>query len=67
MKGGDVMITLMDELRCSLNKYSRENYSNTPDFILAEYLIKCLDIFEEATNKRDNWYGYKPMKINTTL
>ena len=34
-----------------------ENESNTPDFILAEYLLKCLDSFNEATKCRDTWYG----------
>jgi hypothetical protein len=28
-----------------INKYSKENLSNTPDYILASYLIRCLDAF----------------------
>lgn len=39
-----------------LNSESRENESNTPDFILAEYLINCLNAFELANNKREVWY-----------
>ncbi len=40
-----------------LNKWSMENASNTPDFILAAYLVACLEAFENASNKREKWYG----------
>ena len=40
-----------------LNSESRENDSNTPDFILAELMMNCLDAFELASNKREVWYG----------
>ena len=40
-----------------LNSESRENDSNTPDFILAEFMTNCLDAFELANNKREVWYG----------
>lgn len=40
-----------------LNTYSRENKSNTPDFILAEYLVNCLWAFDTASNRRSRWYG----------
>lgn len=50
-------MTLQEELRHLLNKCCAENASNTPDFILAEYLVRCLDAFEKATNARDKWYG----------
>jgi hypothetical protein len=39
-----------------INKYSKENDSNTPDFILAEYLMMCLSNFNVIMNKRDGWY-----------
>lgn len=39
-----------------INSYSKENGSNTPDFILAEYLEGCLNTFNAATNQRTNWY-----------
>lgn len=42
-----------------INSYSKENDSNTPDFILANYLLSCLNIFSYATKRRDNWYGGK--------
>ncbi len=39
------------ELAIQCNRYGMENGSNTPDFILAEYLVKCLAAFDEAVNQ----------------
>jgi hypothetical protein len=43
------------ELEGLINRYSQENGSNTPDFILAEYLVSCLETFDRAVNKRQEW------------
>jgi hypothetical protein len=45
------------ELSALLNKHSIENESDTPDFILAEYLNECLGAFARVMDKRENWYG----------
>jgi len=45
------------ELENLINKYSLENQSDTPDFILAEYLRDCLTAFGRATKRRDDWYN----------
>lgn len=45
------------ELESLLNRYSKENDSNTPDFILAEYLTGCLAVYNDALKKRDKWFG----------
>lgn len=45
------------ELSSLLNKYSMENNSNTPDFLLADYLIGCLHTFNTIVNAREKWYG----------
>lgn len=45
-----------DELRALLNRYSLENQSDTPDFILANYLISCLEVFAVATRERESWH-----------
>jgi hypothetical protein len=45
------------ELEGLINKYSMENDSNTPDFILADYLVKCLEAFNLTTKWRTNWYS----------
>lgn len=45
---------LLQSLSEILNMYSRENESNTADFVLAEYLMDCLQAYEKAVNWRDN-------------
>lgn len=45
-----------------INKTSKEAGSNTPDFILADYLAGCLENFDKATNAREEWYGRKPLE-----
>lgn len=47
------------ELARLINKYGMENASDTPDFILVEYLFECLKAFSNTTKRRDNWYGDK--------
>lgn len=42
------------ELEILINKYSKENDSNTLDFILAEYLWDCFLSFNRAVRKRDD-------------
>ena len=41
------------ELVILLNKKSKDNESNTPDYILAEFLIGCLNAFNVANAARD--------------
>lgn len=45
-----------NEFTALLNRHSKENESNTPDFILAEYLTACLAAFDMAVNRREMWY-----------
>jgi len=45
------------ELEGLINRYSEENRSNTPDFILARYLVICLSAWNQATAQREVWYG----------
>lgn len=49
--------TLSEEVSALLNKHSRENESDTPDFILAEYLMRALESYEKAISDRDRWHG----------
>lgn len=51
--------TFQEELRQLINRRSRESGSDTPDFILAEYLENCLMTFDKATNARKHWYDMK--------
>lgn len=45
------------EFELLLNKYSKENGSNTPDHILVDFLIGCLAVWDRATNDRERWYN----------
>lgn len=47
------------ELEMLINKHSKENESDTPDFILAQYLKRCLANYAEAIKARDKWYDFK--------
>lgn len=40
-----------------LNAYDQENGSNTPDFILAEFLLQVLNAWNLAVRAREEWYG----------
>lgn len=43
---------------CSLlNSFSKENNSNTPDWILRNFICNSLKAFDAATLQRDEWYG----------
>jgi|LULL01.1.fsa_nt_gb hypothetical protein len=41
------------ELESLINRHSMENGSNTPDFILAEYLRLCLENFDMCVRRRE--------------
>jgi hypothetical protein len=45
----------------AINYSSLENGSNTPDFLLAEFLADVLVAFDRVQQKRGEWYG-KPIK-----
>jgi hypothetical protein len=59
-------MALRDELATLLNQHSAENGSNTPDFVLAEYLSSCLAAFDEAVRLRDDWMGIEA-RVRGTL
>ena len=41
-----------------INSESMENESNTPDFILADFMAKSLEAFDHAVLQRERWYGH---------
>lgn len=57
LDGAPERTTLDQELTKLLNRYSRENASETPDYILADYMLGCLEAFERAVVERDRWHG----------
>ena len=40
-----------------INKNSKENGSDTPDYVLANYLNGALSLFDKAVIEREKWYG----------
>lgn len=59
MRDPDAGTTFRVEVEHLINRYSRENGSDTPDFILAEYLTDCLDAYDKAIQRREAWYDRK--------
>lgn len=49
--------TLEGAMASALNRFSQENPSNTPDFILAQYLLACLAAWNTGVQQRETWYG----------
>lgn len=50
------MLDFEKEVAALINRGCMENESDTPDFILAEYLCDCLEAFNRATKLRTWWY-----------
>lgn len=44
-------------LASALNRFSAENPSNTPDWILAQFLLGCLAAWNQGVQQRETWYG----------
>lgn len=52
-----VGVSFERELEMLLNRFSAENKSNTPDFVLASYLKSSLAVWDLHTKERDRWWG----------
>ena len=50
-------LSFIKELQALINKHSKENDSDTPDFILAQYLNNCLTNFNLTQQQRSDWYS----------
>lgn len=59
-------LTFQEELENLINKHSKENESDTPDFILAKYLNDCLDTYNHAIKSRDKFFGFAPFSNTET-
>lgn len=53
-------------LESLINAHSEENGSDTPDFILAQYMLGCLSTWNDAVKRREKWYGRKAETIGLT-
>ena len=57
--------SFLKELELLINKHSQEGASNTPDFILAQYVDGCLANFATAVQQRETWHGRDPRPVKT--
>jgi hypothetical protein len=57
-------IQFRKKLEHLINCESMENGSNTPDFILAEYLVRCLATFDAVVTDRERWCGRGPVAVD---
>lgn len=55
-KGGQGM-SFIDELKVLINKHSLENGSDTPNFILANFIAESIKAFDVSVVEREKWYG----------
>lgn len=55
------------ELEQLINRHSIENGSDTPDFILAEYLTGCLENWDRSVKIREKWYGREKVPCEVQL
>ncbi len=49
------------ELRAAINRCCMERGSDTPDFVLATYLIDCLAAYEKAVTITATWKHTEPL------
>lgn len=54
---GGRTVSLQNEVERAINRWSAENASNTPDWILAQFLMSCLDAWNTGVQQRETWYG----------
>ena len=55
--------SLEKKIEQAINSVSAENASNTPDYILAQFLTGCLATFNTAVQQRETWYGRDPRPV----
>lgn len=58
---------LCRDIATVINRHSRENHSDTPDFVLARYLMSCLRAFELATERRRQHAGEITAPVRTPV
>lgn len=54
---------LIEDIRAAINRHSRESRSNTPDYVLAEYLMLALESFECGVRLRSRYRGEDTAKM----
>lgn len=54
--------TFRQKLEALINTHSLENTSDTPDYLLADFMIHCLTIFNGTVNARREWHSTENTK-----
>jgi len=49
-------MSFLEELTSLINKHSKESESDTPDFLLAQYIEDCLAAYAKVVRARDVWW-----------
>ena len=57
-------MTFEKELENLINRYSKENDSDTPDYVLAHYIKYSLQAFNQAVNLREAHYGRRENELS---
>jgi len=57
-KGNMNISQLRTDIESAINRNSAENGSDTPDWILADYLMACLENFDNTVHARSCWYNH---------
>lgn len=56
--------SFIKELEQVINKHGVDNELNTPDFILAQYVVRCFANLGGLMAGRDTWFGFWPFEKN---
>jgi hypothetical protein len=55
------------ELEVLINKHNVEKDSNTPDFLIATYLMGCLQNWNISVKNREEWFRATPKELSDSL
>lgn len=50
------------ELTYLINKHSIENHGDVPDYMLSEYVMRCIFAVGVLCEERDAWFGFVPFR-----
>jgi len=53
---------IIKEFKQVINRNCLENESDTPDYILAEYLVNTLENLKTIVRARDKWFDFHPWR-----
>lgn len=60
-------MSLLKDITSAINCHSAENGSDTPDFILGEYLTGCLAVFDRTVRAREKYYLRDAVEVDPSI